>query len=200
MTAACMLSGCLTGIAGSGSQTTNGVTVASSEKSITISADSGLSVRIFSSDFIKSGFSGSAIMESNKHTFDSLPDGRYSVLVKRDDGKAAFFQDIPVSASQSYRRIDSLQATGSIRGSISGADSSPVPKGLVYIKGTPFNCITDESSEYLLDSIPPGSYQVSFHPFFDSITDTIPGDTGNPNLVVITSEDLNKILNLITVD
>lgn len=184
--------GCGTDIAGSGSQTTNGVTVEAKSNSIIIKADSGLKAIVYSSDYVMSGYSNSVTMNNAEGRFDSLSDGWYSIIVKSNTGRAVIFQDVPVNSIQEFRKTGILQTTGTVSGSIYKTGLSPC---LVYIKGTPFSCITFDGI-FKLDSIPVSTYKLIVN-YKYSVVDSIPDDNlEDEYLVRIDEENPHQVLNI----
>ncbi len=194
------LAGCSMGpLGGSGSQTTNGVVVATVSNEITIIAKSGSTVNVFSSGYSPfcHNYSDSVILQDSIYVFDSLQNGSYTVLVRGDGGKAVIFQDVPVDSMHEYRKTDSLQITGTISGSVTRSDSSLHEEYLIYIEGTPFFCNAASQEKFVLDSVPLASYNMSIRHANYSSTHTTPNMGKELKLMItISKENLEKNLNI----
>ncbi|MBN1577346.1 MAG: hypothetical protein JW913_12380 [Chitinispirillaceae bacterium] len=181
--------------AGSGSQTTNGVTVAAYADSIVVTGREGLNVMLFAGDYVPidtpPGYSDTASILVGRHRFPSLPHGFYSVLtIDENSGNAALFQEVPVGDSIFFEETDTLRPTGSISGTVLW-DETPRVECSVYSEGTPFSSATDESGRYRLSSVPVGSYHLSV--WSTEHTDTTHTDTTGalPTTVSVTADSLH---------
>jgi hypothetical protein len=155
--------GCSSGagdIAGA-SETTNGIVVASGNASVSVEAVPGVAVSIYSENYepvFRQGASWVGVTDSTGHIlFDSLIPGYYNVLARDlTQSTAAFVPAVAVFSDSSSRRPARLDTTGSIEGVVSGV----IGVIAVFVNGSPFQTMVDQSGTFLLQGIPAGLYRL----------------------------------------
>ena len=151
-------------VAGSGSQTTNGVTVAVQSGTITVSGKAGLKVMVYSNDYLPyndSLFADTNLINDNQCTFNALPADSYTVLIADSAQElSAIFQNIRVDESSHSSYTDTLGSGGSVSGKIR-LEGQPTPNAIAYIKGTPFFTESNDSGRYAFPSLPFGDYDIA---------------------------------------
>jgi len=178
---------------GNSSETTNDIQVAATTKDVIVTASNGMltgntrsgtMAGLYSSDyfpvnrdiFLDSSdinFSDTLLTDSVGHfEFSGLPMGEYNLLIRdTSEHLAAFLQEIEVG-QVTYADTGKLELTGTIRGI-----AFPVRgegKDTLFVKGSPFFGVLQETNEVEILDLPPGSYQV--HQCCD-FTQIIPGGT-----------------------
>jgi hypothetical protein len=155
--------GCSSGtgdIAGA-SETTNGIVVASWNASVSIEAAPGVAVSIYSENYepvFRQGVSEVGVTDSTGHIlFDSLIPGHYNVLARNlTQSTAAFVPAVAVFSDSSSRRPARLDTSGSIEGVVSGV----IGVIAVFVTGSPFQTMVDQSGTFSLQGIPAGVYRL----------------------------------------
>lgn len=171
---------CGSPVAGSGTQTTNGicVTVASNSvkgqlysvdnedvrKNVTDAAD--IELTLFSENYQpydSQGFSKLLVIDDTGAFFaDSLQNGIYNLLsVNNTDSTTVIFQGLTVTGSQENLSKEILFSRWQpIKVTITDSSRLNVPYKGVYIPGTPFFSIASNSDTFCFEKIPTGSYEV----------------------------------------
>lgn len=148
-----------------GSETTNGLTVASLSDGVDGTAEAGCTVALFSLDYLPhtgSGYADSQVVGTDgAFAFTDLEAGYYRVMAfAADGGLGAVVDSIAVPVNRVPADTAALDSLRGIHGVVT-LDSVPQPNSLVYIAGTPFYDSTATDGTYLLDNIPMGQYRVS---------------------------------------
>jgi hypothetical protein len=176
-------------LSGSGSQSTNSVTVSVSADSVTVTARRDLKVMVFAADYRPyrdSLYADTAVMSDGKCTISSLAGGNYTVLMTdTSQGLSAILQQVPVGSGSAVSLVyaGTLDTGGSISGIIR-QNGRPAARATAYIQGTPFITVADDSGGYRFSSIPFSAYRVIAKP-----ADTIPASA-----VDTSTERLDSIL------
>lgn len=148
---------------GTSSETVGMVEETAGQDGITGRTDPGNTLGLYSADFLphlEQGFAMTVTADSTgAFAFVHLPPGRYQLLARRPgDGKAALLIEIAVPAGANPTGRATLEATGSLSGTIT--DSASAYLGLVYAPGTPFSVQADSAMHYVLTGMPAGSYKI----------------------------------------
>ncbi len=171
---------CGSPVAGSGTQTTNGicVTVASNSvqgqlysvdnenvrKNVTNAAD--IEIILFSEDYQpydSQGFSKTLVIDDTGAFFaDSLQNGKYNLLsVNNRDSTSVIFNGLTVTGlHEDYSKDMLFSRWRSIKVTINDFSRLDVPYKGVYIPGTPFFSVASNSDTFYLEKISTGRYQV----------------------------------------
>lgn len=171
---------CGSPVAGSGTQTTNGiyVTVASNSvqgylysvdnenvrKNVTDTAD--VELILFSENYQpydSQGFSKVLVIDDTGAFFaDSLQDGNYNLLsVNNTDSTSVIFKGLTVTGlHEDYSKDMLFSRWRSIKVTIDDSSRLDVPYKGVYIPGTPFFSIASNSDTFCLDKISSETYKV----------------------------------------
>jgi hypothetical protein len=124
--------------------------------------DAGNLLGLYSDDFqpqANLGFAKSATADSaGRFAFADLEPGRYQLLARASDGKAALLTELTVPSEGGATVSAALEPTGSLAGIIT--DSASAFMGLVYAPGTPFFALGDSLMRYSLAGMPAGSYRI----------------------------------------
>jgi hypothetical protein len=152
-------------MAGTGSETTNRLVINTSSDALWGTAKQGMTVSLFSTDYVPggdSGYAASCIADGAGHFgFFSIEEGAYNVLaIDSSVQSGAFIADIPISPviDTAYFSAE-FEKTGAIDGTVY-LNSTPIESAFVYIKGLPYSDSTDESGRYDFNMIPHGVYIV----------------------------------------
>lgn len=159
-------------ISGSGSQTTNGVTIAVSSDSIRVTGKENSTSMLYSSSYVPfndSGYADTVQCIDGSCLFLKVPGGMYNILVvDYNDSLAAIIQDVNIGGSSTVHINDSLLPYGSISGTIR-QENDLLSNYAVFIRGTPFQVYSDTNGAYLFTALPMGSYRLSVMPTTESI-------------------------------
>ena len=92
-----------------------------------------------------------------RRLFDSLIPGHYNVLARNlTQSTAAFVPAVAVFSDSSSRRPARLDTSGSIEGVVSGV----IGVIAVFVTGSPFQTMVDQSGTFSLQGIPAGVYRL----------------------------------------
>ncbi|MDO5575866.1 MAG: carboxypeptidase-like regulatory domain-containing protein [Fibrobacter sp.] len=191
---------CTTNIAGTETTNGDGVTVTAGVNCIEGTAPNGFMVNIYSSDFYphtNKGYTKYAIVDSSKiYKFGNLESGKYYNLYCYSiaNDTSVFIQKIYVGNSNSTL-VDTIDftTTGTVSGNLVDTNGEPIQGADVYIVGSPFYNITNESGSYILNKIPAGSYEIVFS--YESRFET----NDNPSESVSVEVKANKVNKIDTV-
>lgn len=93
-----------------------------------------------------------------------IPPGLYNVFAKIDDRGAVIEQhvgDVEAQAIQhASRAVLHLQGLGTMRGTVTGSDGTPVAGATVYLAGSPYYATTDGAGAYVLSAVAEGAYDL----------------------------------------
>ena len=149
---------------GSGSQTTNGITVSIAADSITVSAKGEITAYLYSSDYLPmndSGYHNRKSLSEEECLFSSLSPGRYTLLLRNATGdSSAIIQEIDIASDKRYTLTDTLKQPGALSGALVH-NGSKRAGDCIYIKGTPFYTTTLQEGIYDFNMLPEGSYTLS---------------------------------------
>jgi hypothetical protein len=161
-------------VSGSGSQTTNSITLAVRADSITVTGERDMTVQIYAAGYVpvdESGYADTGMLSGGSCLFSALPPDTYTVLVTDPVEKvSAIVQHIQVTGNGNDIYTDSLEPVGSLGGAIQ-LNGQPLIAGIVYVKGTPFSTVSNETGTYRLSPLPFGSYRLSVRPNRESPND-----------------------------
>ena len=161
-------------MSGSGSQTTNSITVAVRADSITVTGERDLTVQIYAAGYVPvddSGYADTGMLCGGSCLFSALPPDTYTVLVTDPvERVSAIVQHIQVTGTGNDVYTDSLEPGGSLGGTVQ-LNGQPLIAGFVYVKGTPFSTVSNETGTYRLSPLPFGSYRLSVRPNSESQID-----------------------------
>jgi hypothetical protein len=124
--------------------------------------EAGTVLGLYSEDFQPHsdiGFAKTAIADpEGKFAFGGLEPGRYQLLARAADGKAALLTGLVVPSASGAPERAALEPAGSLAGIIT--DSASAFMGLVYAPGTPFFARGDSLMRYSLAGMPAGNYRI----------------------------------------
>lgn len=161
-----LLMRCTSSLAGSGSQTSNGLTVLVKQKSITVYAQPGFLIDLLSSNYSSlsaESFRKSAIIgQDSMFLFENLnPDCSYKLLAFSPDSLNGIHVPdlIPGNHADTVMKYDSLFQTTVIEGNV--ADSVKISDyhlKSVLIRNTPFVAQIQSAYRFTIRHVPQGSY------------------------------------------
>lgn len=160
-------------MAGNSSQTGNsGITVQSYSGQISGKSIPDLSIFIYKDNYlpysINKGFCDSIISDDSGHfAFTSIPSGYYNLLAREKVGeKSVFIKRIPVFTDSTKLLYDTLRKPGFLTGISTDKAGNNLVLSYVFVKGSPFYTVTNNSGKFLLGPLPPNSYTLSFYANF----------------------------------
>jgi hypothetical protein len=178
-------------MAGNSSQTgNNGIMVLSKAGQITGKSDHDLSISVYKDNYlphnVASGFCDSTVSDDSGYfAFNSIPSGYYNLFAyERVGSKSVFIKRIAVFTDSSSLLNDSLRKPGFLTGISTDKSGNNLVLSYVFIKGSPFYTVTNNSGKFLLGPLPPNGYTISFYanfkdagngalsPVLDTIKDT----------------------------
>lgn len=184
---------------GSGSQTTNGITVSAAADSLTVSAEEELTVHLFSSGYNPlndSGYHHQQSLSDGGCQFKSLTPGYYTLLIQNNNGdSSAIFQNITIDDHTRTTLSDMLRQSGTLSG-ILVRNNKKEAGSHIYIRGTPFAAISDPEGAYHFPQLPQGSHTLSVR-FSSELPNN---DIDYPEKVVISPSNQEQLFNIIIID
>ena len=155
---------------GNSSQTgNNGIVVAARAQTICGTTHPAARVTVYDQNFMPyrtaPGFCDSAVADSSGRFAISLArDGVFDLLVRDDlQGTSAFIARIPLNATSEFAdTVDSLRRPGFLSGRATDTAGRTFAISYVFITGSPFYVVTNNSGDFLLGPLPAGRYSVGF--------------------------------------
>ncbi len=164
-------------VAGSGSQTTNGVAVTIGKDSIYGVAQPGMSVELVGKNYNPIADSGyrSALFtgEDSLFAFAGLDSGvEYGLFaISSDSTQGVFISGLVISGdNDGFNAHYNLTRTGSVEGRVITQKEQQRAYSMVFfIPGSPFATRPDDSLVFSFDNLPPGNYRIKAGYFFDTV-------------------------------
>lgn len=189
---------CTSNIAGTETTNGDGFTITASTNYIEGTAPNGFMVELYSSDFYphtNKGYKKSTTIDSNMiYKFTNLESGTYNLYCHSvTNDTSVFIQKIHIDELNGTNTdtID-FTTTGSVSGNLIDTNSEPIQNAHVYIIGSPFYTVTNNSGSYTINEIPAGSYKIEFiYEYRDELNNNIEHPVSVS--VDITANKVNKV-------
>jgi hypothetical protein len=185
-----------TGPTQAGSETTNGIAVAVAATTIEGSTAPNATVFVYSADYAPDSITAYkdtiGVDQSGAFTVYSVPEGVYNIFAFADNrALGAAVQNVPVSPQGAFADTVPFDSLSAISGMVL-LDSMPQISATVYVRGSPFETISDSAGAFELRDIPPGSFLVAarFRPrdIYTVYTDSTNIDTRNTKTAFVVLE------------